>query len=286
MPVLSRLRGWKYGFNSPFKVDIFFVSTRRFTNLKWGTRTPIQISDPMFMAVPLRAYGTFSIRVIEPATFFKELVGPDNRYTTEELIEAVRSRLLTRFGQYLRKAGKTVQEIFTNAAFLGEEILQDLKPYFKELGLDILEFNIENVTFPEEIQRQFMEQDMEMRKVHLAGKINDVNKYLQYQIASNIGKGQGPAGNTPNMMQQMLEMGMSMQMIQQMMGNTGNFANPASVNLQNMQAPPTQQQNQQEQKPSKDEVIKMLKELGELKEAGILTEEEFQQKKQELLAKL
>ncbi len=292
MPILTKLKSWKYGFDSPFKVDIFFVSTRRFTNLKWGTRTPIQISDEMFMAVPMRAYGTFAIRVIDPALFFKELVGMDSAYTTDELIEAMRSRLLTKFGQYLRKAGKSVREIFGAAAYLGEEMLPEFKSYFKEFGLDMLEFNVENVTFPEEIQRQFMEQDMEMRKVNLAGKVQNMNKFMQYQIASNIGKGgNSPGGGAPDMMQKMLEMGMSMQMIQQMMGAMGGMTpNPMTTNMNQMQTPPyppqTPQQESRQENLSREQVMKMLKELGELKQAGILTEEEFNQKKQELLAKL
>lgn len=290
MPILSRLRGWKYGFESPFKVDIYFVSTRRFRNLKWGTKQPIPVSDSEFSLVPLRAFGTFDVRVSDPATFFRELVATDARFTTEELIEEMRSRLVTLFSAALKSSGRTLAEINMRANLLGEELLPKMKPEFAELGLELLAFNVESVTLPEEIQKQLVEQDLEARgirkkgfaqnevelqnlmaKAQLSQNIQDMQKYLQFQMGTQMGKGgSGTPAQTANFLQQMVEMGVGMNMARDFVKTMKN----------------SPEQSQIVSKPSKEEILSLLKELGELKEKGILTEEEFNQKKQELLSKL
>jgi membrane protease subunit (stomatin/prohibitin family) len=288
MPILSRLRGWKYGFESPFKVDIYFVSTRRFRNLKWGTKQPIPVSDPEFSMVPLRAFGTFDIRVSDPATFFRELVATDSLFTTDELMEELRSRLVTLFSAALKASGKTLAEINMKANLLGEELLPKMQPEFAQVGLELLAFNVESVTLPEEIQNQLVSQDLDARgirkkgfaqnevelqnlmaKTQLSQNIQDMQKYLQFQMGTQMGKSDsGTPVQTANFMQQMVEMGIGMHMAKDLMKTMNQDPNQPST-------PSTQ-----------EEVLKLLKELGELKEKGILTEEEFAQKKQELLSRL
>ncbi len=288
MPVLSRLRGWKYGFNSPFKVDVYFVSTRKFRNLKWGTRQPIPVSDPEFSMVPLRAFGTFGVQIEDPATFFKEFAGADPHVTTEELIEEFRSRLVTQFSRALKVSGKTLQEININAHALGDALLPILQKDFKEIGLNLFEFNVESVTLPEEIQRQLVQQDLEARgirrkgfakneveiqnfmaRANLSQNIQDMQKFLQFQFGTNLGKGGGSGDEHyhPSSMQYMVEMAMGMDFAKQIL---------------HQQKP----QEKTDKKKTRESIIKAIKELAQLKEQGVITEEEFNQTKKELLEEL
>ncbi len=91
MPILSTLKGWKYGFNSPFKVDIFYVNTKQFTDQKWGTKNPITLNDPRFGMIEIRAFGNFSFRVTDAGKFMKEIVGTDGQFTTEEISSQLRT---------------------------------------------------------------------------------------------------------------------------------------------------------------------------------------------------
>lgn len=286
MPILTTLKSWKYGFDSPFKVDVYFVSLRQFANMKWGTKQPIMVNDPEFMLVPLRAFGTFSFQVADPAKFFKEFAGTDPHVTTDELLEQFRSSVVTEFSNALKKSGKSLVEINAKAQDLGTDLAPILAPEFESHGLKLIKFNVESISLPEEIQRELTAQDMEIRKTRRQGtaenevelqrmmnqatlsqNIPDMQKFMQFQ--SGLGMQNSGDGSANDMARTMMQMQMMNQMMNQMNNpNTGASPNSGTANM------------------TREQVMATLKELGELKSAGILTEDEFNEKKKELLAKL
>lgn len=286
MPILTTLKSWKFGFDSPFKCDVYFVNLRQFANMKWGTKQPIMVNDPEFMLVPLRAFGTFSFQIGDPAKFFKEFAGTDSHVTTDELLEQFRSSVVTDFSNALKKSGKTLVEINARAQELGAELLPILSPEFEGQGLKLLKFNVESVSLPEEIQKQLTEQDLEIRKTRRGGtaenevelqrmmnqatlsqNIPDMQKFMQFQ--AGMGMQNGGDGSSNDVAKTMLQM----QMMQQMMNQQNQAAAPANAPGANAA-------------PSREQIMATLKELGELKAAGIINEEEFNEKKKELLARL
>lgn len=264
MPILSDLRGWKYGFASPFKVDVYFVSTREFQNLKWGTAQPVMVQDPELSLVPLRAFGTFAMKVKEAAVFFREFAGTDPVLTVEEFLEGgFRSLVVTKFSDALKRSGRSLAEINAQANQLGEVLLPLLQPEFERMGLALTRFLVESVTLPEEVQKQLLEQDMELRKlrrkVGLSQEVEDMNKFLQFQAGQGLEKESGTG-----VARSALEMGLGFQMAQQMQQAASGKASPEE----------------------RTQLLATLKELAALKEAGVLTEEEFQAKKKDILSRL
>lgn len=303
MPLLTTLKSWKTGFNSPFKADVYFVNTRVFSNLKWGTPQPIMISDPEFMLVPVRAFGTYNFRVKDAAVFMREFASTDKHVTVDELGEHYRGMIINDFTKSLKKSGSGIQEIFFQSTSLGEQLLPELQPDFEALGLTLTDFSVTGVSLPEEIQSQLTAMDMEARKTRKVGTaqnevemqkqmqaqmlelqklkakadmsqdIGDMNKFLQLQqglMMENMANNPGGGGMMGNMMQGMMGMNMANQMMNQ----------PP----QNNQQPPAN--NGGEEKMTKEQIMSTLKDLGDLKTAGILTEEEFNAKKAELLKRL
>lgn len=298
MPLLTTLKSWKYGFDSPFKCDIYYVNTKQFINQKWGTRQPIMVSDPDFPLVQLRAFGTFNFKIADPAKFFRTFAGTRSSISADEVTEALRSAVVTEFSSALKKSGKTLVEINMRANELGDELLPIIKGDFEEQGLEITKFFVENVSLPPEIQAELTQQDMDFRrrkregainnqnelenlmgKAQISQQIGDMNKFMQFQMGSGMNPQGGPqpgqGGDANNMMANMMQMGMGMNMANQMMGN---------MNQQQQQQTPQQQAPAPQQ--SKEEVMASLKQLGELRDAGILTPEEFEAKKKDLLSRL
>jgi len=292
MPIMSDLKGWKYGFNSPFRADVYFVSTRQFANMRWGTKQPIMVSDPEFSMVQLRAFGTFSFQVSDAKVFFAQFAGTDSRVTTDELLEHFRSQVVTEFSNALKKSGKTIAEINFRSGELGAELLPILQPQFDSIGLKLLTFNVESVSLPDEIMAELNKQDLEYRqkkrtmtleqelelqklmaKANISQNIGDMQKFMQMQAAVGMENPGSGGGDMSDMAKAMMQMNM----MQQMMQNSG-MMNPGTAT----QAP----KSNGGEAMSKDQIMALLKELGELKTAGILTEEEFNTKKAELLAKL
>jgi len=267
MPILSDLRGWKYGFESPFKVDVYFVSTREFQNLKWGTAQPVMVQDPDLSLVPLRAFGTFAIKVKDAATFFREFAGTDPVVTVAEFLEGgFRSLVVTKFSDALKRSGRTLAEINVQANQLGEALLPLLQPEFERMGVALTRFLVESVSLPEEVQKHLLEQDLELRrlrrKVGLSQEVSDMNKFVQFEAAQGLEK-EGTGGGVARTA---IEMGLGLQMAQQMQqGGSGSSKLSAE---------------------ERSQLLSTLKELAALKEAGVLTEEEFEAKKKDILSRL
>jgi membrane protease subunit (stomatin/prohibitin family) len=297
MPLLTVLKSWKYGFESPFKVDIYFISTREFANMRWGTKQPIPVSDPEFSLVQLRAFGTFNIRVADASVFLRNFAGTDRVVSTDELMEHFRSAVVTEFSGALKGSGKSLVEINSRTHELGGELLPRLQPEFSRIGVELVKFNVESVTLPPEIMEELNKQDLEIRKTRRAGtaqnevelqnmlnkanlsqNIGDMNKFMQFQTAmgmQNMGSGGGTGGGGNDMMNMMMQMKMAEQMMQNM-----NLSGGQQPQAQPSAVPPAQP------KQTKEEIMATLKELGELKAAGILSDDEFNEKKKELLSRL
>lgn len=253
MPIMTTLRSWKYGFESPFKVDIYFVSTKQFTNLKWGTQNPIIIRDPEFKQVRVRAFGVFSLRVTDGGKFIHEFGGTTPVVRIGELEGQLRTAIVSKFSDTVAEANVSVLDMARNYQELGEKMRPILQDDFTAYGLELTRFYIENTSMPPEVEA-FLDKTTQMNMV------NDMARFQQFQAGISLEKAaeEGGAGGTAVLM-----------------GGLGNFMGGASA--QNTAQPSTD---------DKAKTMELLKQLADLKAAGILTEEEFAAKKAELLAKI
>lgn len=185
IPVLSTLKGWKYGFESPFKADIYYVNTRLFTGNKWGTQNPIMLRDPDFGIVRARAFGTYDFKIADVKTFLKEVAGTDHQFRLEEFADTMRSRLVSAFTDALASSRVPVLDVATRYGELGDALLPVLNPILlQKYGLEISSFIIENVSVPPEV-----EQAIDKRSSMAA--IGNLNDYVKFQMAEALGKGDG-----------------------------------------------------------------------------------------------
>lgn len=187
MPVMTTLQHWDHGFNSPFKAEVYFISTTRFNDLKWGTKNPIMARDPEFGPVRLRAFGTYSMRVSDPAKFMQEIVGTDGEFTADEISFQIRNIIVQEFSRVIASAGIPVLDMAANTADLGKLITTAIAPQIGEYGLTLPEFYIENISLPEEVEKA-------LDKRTSVGIAGDLNKYMQFSAAEAMGK-PGSAGD-------------------------------------------------------------------------------------------
>lgn len=157
LPILSTIKGWKHGFESPFKSEVYFINTKNFTDRRWGTKSPIILNDDRFGMLEIRAYGTYAIKVEDGGKFLKEIVGTDGNFTVEEVDEQLRSIVVTRFTDAIGESRIPVEGLAGNISELSEFSHTQLTPEFEEYGLDLTKFLIENVSMPEEIKKEIFE---------------------------------------------------------------------------------------------------------------------------------
>lgn len=190
LPILGTLLGWKYGFESPFKAEVYFVSTRTFTDLKWGTMNPIMLRDPEFGPVRLRAYGTYTMRVKDPGVFLKQIVGTDSRFTTEEITAQLRNVIVGAFTNALGQAKVPMLDLAGNQESLGATIAERMKPEFEKYGLEVPKFIIENISLPPEV-----EQALDKRSsMSVVGNLDAYTKYQTAEAIRDAAKNPGAAG--------------------------------------------------------------------------------------------
>jgi len=188
LPILATLKGWKYGFESPFKADVYFVNTRLFTGNKWGTANPVMLRDADFGIVRARAYGTFDFKVVDVKTFLKEVAGTDHQFRLDEFAETMRSRVVSVFSDALASSKVPVLDVASRYAELGEALLPAINPTMtSKYGLEIPSFIVENVSVPPEV-----EQAIDKRSSMAA--IGNLNDYVKFQMAEAMTKGGGEAG--------------------------------------------------------------------------------------------
>ncbi len=183
IPILTSLKSWKYGFNSPFKADVYFVTTRVFAGNKWGTASPVPMRDADYGNVQLRAYGIYDFRVVDPPKFLKEVVGTYHQFRLEDFTDVMRSRMVSVFSGALQKAGVPFFDLATRFGDIGDALLPVLNAALKEkYGLEMTSFVIESVQLPEEVQAA-------INRGGAIKAVGDMNNYLKYQMGQGMEKG-------------------------------------------------------------------------------------------------
>ncbi|MFN8713813.1 MAG: SPFH domain-containing protein [Bacteroidota bacterium] len=231
LPILSTLKGWKYGFNSPFKAEVYFVSMRQFTNLKWGTKNPIMVRDAEFGPLRIRAFGSYAMRVKDAKLFLKEIAGTDHEFTTEEINEQLRNIVVTRFSDAVASSKIPVLDMAANYDEFSKVIHEKINPEFNEIGIDLTKMLIENISLPEEVEKV-------LDKRTSMGIVGNLGAYTQFQAANAMEQAaQNPNGGLAGAG---VGMGMGWAMGNQM-GNMfqNNQFNPQSGQMGNAGAPGT-----------------------------------------------
>ncbi|MFQ8430473.1 SPFH domain-containing protein [Amaricoccus sp. W119] len=181
MPILTTLQHWDHGFQSPFKSEIYFVNTRLFTDLKWGTKNPILCRDKEFGLVRLRAYGTYTMRVTDPGRFLTEIVGTDGEFTTEEIEFQIRNVIITHFSQLIAASGIPVLDMAANTLDLGKLVADRISPLIADYGITLPAFYIENVSLPTEVESA-------LDKRTAMGAVGDLSRYTEFSAAEAMTK--------------------------------------------------------------------------------------------------
>ncbi|MBE0412490.1 SPFH domain-containing protein [Yoonia sp.] len=207
MPILTSLQHWDHGFKSPFKSEIYFVNTTRFSNLKWGTKNPIMLRDPEFGPTRLRAFGTYTVRVADPALFLREIVGTDGEFTMNEISYQIRNIIVQEFSRVVAASGIPALDMAANTADLGKLVATAIDPTLHEYGLAIPELYIENISLPPAVEAA-------LDKRTSMGLAGDLGKFTQYSAAEAMtAAAANPAGGG---MAAGLGAGMGMAMANQM----------------------------------------------------------------------
>jgi len=157
LPILATLKGWKYGFNSPFKAEVYFVNTHLFTDEKWGTKNPITLNDERFGLVEIRAFGTYTFKISNPGKFVVDIVGTDNNFTNFEINEHLKSLIATRFTDTVGEANLPIELYAANTSELSETCRDVMRPEFESVGISLEKFYIENVSMPEDLKKEIFE---------------------------------------------------------------------------------------------------------------------------------
>ena len=190
MPILTRLQHWDHGFRSPFKSEIYFVNTTRFNDLKWGTRNPIIARDPEFGPVRLRAFGTYSMRVTDPAAFMREIVGTDGEFTADEIAYQLRNVIVQEFSRLIASSGIPVLDMAANTQQLGQMVVKAIQPTVAQYGLTLPEFYVENISLPDEVEKMLDKRT----SIGIVGDLNRFGQYAQSEAMLNASSRDGGMG--------------------------------------------------------------------------------------------
>ena len=213
IPILSDLKGWKYGLESPFKADVYYVITRVFTGNKWGTANPIMMRDQDFGIVRMRAYGIFDFKVVDPKLFLKEVAGTDDHFRLDEFSDTMRSRVVSVFSEALAQSKIPALDVAARYGELGEALRPLINPQMiSKYGIEVQSFVVENVSVPAEV-----EQAIDKRSSMAA--VGNLNDYVKFQLAQGLGA-QGGGGGLAGVG---AEMAVGMAMAQQMMNQPGGI---------------------------------------------------------------
>lgn len=247
IPLLSSLKGWKYGFNSPFKADIYFINTRQFVNNKWGTPAPILMTDPQFGQIRVRAFGTFDIQIKDISTFFRQYAAAYKTFSIFELQYELRDFIAPKFGEVLAQENISITDVAGNISDLSKKVTPFLKPYFEQFGIDLITFTISSVTLPEEVLTHY-------DKITNMNMVTDMDKFTKFNTATAIGE-------------------------------KGTALNDATQNAMAMGVMMNQMQQNNSQ-PAQQDIAARLQKLKALFENGLIDEQEYKAKKADLIDKL
>ncbi|HVT63703.1 MAG TPA: SPFH domain-containing protein [Mycobacteriales bacterium] len=188
LPILSDLKGWKYGFNSPFKAEVYFVGTRLYTDMKWGTQEPVTIRDSEFGMVRLRAFGTFGMRVTDPAALIREMVGTDPNFSTDEVQDFLREKMVSEVGTALATSGVPMLDLAANQQAISQKLAETLTTSFADIGIAIPKFIIQNISLPPEVSAA-------LDKRTQMGVLGNLDQFTKFQAATAITEAaQNPGG--------------------------------------------------------------------------------------------
>jgi len=232
MPILTTLNHWDHGFLSPFKSEVYFVNTTRFNDLKWGTKNPIIARDPEFGPVRIRAFGTYSVRVSDPARFLTEIVGTDGEFTMDEISFQIRNIIVQEFSRVIAGSGIPVLDMAANTADLGKLVATRISATLTDYGLSMPELYIENISLPEAVEAA-------LDKRTSMGMAGDLGRFTEYSAAEAMTE----AARNPNGggMGAGIGMGMGMGMASQMAQQSGPWgARPAQTAPQTPPVPPVE----------------------------------------------
>jgi membrane protease subunit (stomatin/prohibitin family) len=227
IPILSTLQGWKYGFESPFKAEVYFFNMRQFTDLKWGTKNPIILRDKEFSMVRLRTFGSYSIRINDPEKFMMEILGTYGHFTIEEISNQLRDIIVSRYSSILGKSNIPVLDIAGNYDQLGKFITERISPEFDEYGIKLTKVLIENVSLPTAVEKA-------LDKRTSMGIIGDLDQYLKYNAAESLDSANGSSNSTASTA---MEMGIGLAVGQQM-SNALQQQQPATAPIAHAPPPP------------------------------------------------
>lgn len=210
IPVLSTILGWKYGFESPFKCDVYYLNTRLFTGNKWGTANPVMLRDADFGMVRLRAFGTYDFRIVDPPKFLKEVAGTDHNFRLDEFAETMRSRIVSVFSEALARARLPALDVAARYSELGEALLPIINPAMTDkYGIAITAFVVENVSVPPEVEQA-------IDKRASMGAIGNLNDFVKYQMGVGMGEGGEGAAAAAVPAQMAMGFGMAQEMMKSM----------------------------------------------------------------------
>jgi excisionase family DNA binding protein len=207
IPVLTKIKSWPFGFNSPFKADVYFVVTRLFTGNKWGTSNPIMLRDNDFGIVRVRAFGTYDFKIVDPKTFLREVAGSDHNFRLDEFADTMRSRIVSIFTDAIATAKIPVLDVASRYTELGDALLPLINPAIvAKYGLEIASFIVENVSVPPEV-----EQAIDKRSSMAA--IGNLNEFVKYQMGKGLEAGAGGAGAAGTAAELAVGFGLAQQMM-------------------------------------------------------------------------
>jgi excisionase family DNA binding protein len=216
IPILTRLQGWKYGLESPFKADVYFVVTRLFTGNKWGTSNPVMVRDADFGIVRVRAFGTYDFHIVDAPLFLKEVAGTDDHFRLDEFADAMRSRIVSVFSEALATARVPVLDVATRYTELGNALLPLINPVLGvKYGLEMTSFVVENVSVPAEVEEAID------KRAGMAA-VGNLNDFVKYQMGKGLETGASGAGGIG------AEMAVGLAMAQQMMSQQGGITAQAT----------------------------------------------------------
>lgn len=226
MPILATLKGWKYGFNSPFKAEVYFVNTKKFTDLKWGTPNPIMLRDPEFGPIRIRAFGAYEFRIKDAGSFIKGIAGTDGDFTTEGISDQLRNIIITRFTDAIGESKIPILDMAANYNEVSTFVSDKIIPEFDNYGIDMTKFLISNISLPANVEEA-------LDKRSSMGIIGDLGKYQQFQTAEAMqAAANNPSGGGAS---EGMGLGMGMAMASQMMGSMNQ---PQQQNQQQAGAAP------------------------------------------------
>jgi len=273
LPLLTSLRNWDKAFQSPFKSDVVFFSTRLQNDQRWGTAQPVTLRDKDFGAVRLRAFGNYTWRLADPKKFYTEVSGTREVYTTEDLDGQLRGTILQHLSDAVAQSGVPFLDLAANQIEFARQISIAVSPEFERLGLQLVSLTVQNVSLPDELQK-ILDQKIGMGIIG-----NNLGAFTQYQTAQAI-PGLVAGGASGSVAGDAMGLGAGVAIGQVLAGNLAHGLSGGMSGAAPAAAAPAAPA------VTPNDVMAMIEKLGDLKAKGILTDEEFTSKKAELLKKL